>query len=168
MTYTRGINQSSSPTKYEAIKRSVGPFQLMNAPQQVVGGSGITAANSAAIIKTSDDRKEKKRLKSGHTKCLAFYIAGDVDFEAGTLTSLMLPTPTKAFSDALGEPTLEERAESLKRLLDCNNAYRPTEMLAIANDCDMEHHDILLVKSIVTGRFSPAPLKSRATNYGRR
>ena len=117
MTYTRGINQSSSPTEYEAIKRSVGTFQIVNAPQQVVGGSGITAENVAAIIKTSDNRKEKKRLKSGHTKCLAFYIAGDVDFEAGTLTSLMLPTRTKAFSDALGEPTLEERAECLKHLL---------------------------------------------------
>ena len=158
MTYTRGINQSSSPAEYDAIKRSVGPFQVMNVPQQIVGASGITAANVAAIIETSDDRKEKKRLKSGHTKCLAFYIAGDVDFEAGTLTSLTLPTPTKAFSDALGESTLEERAESLKRLLDSNNAFRPQEMLAIANDRDMDHHDILLVKSIVTGRFSPAPL----------
>ena len=106
MTYPRGINQSSSPAEYDAIKRSVGPFQVMNAPQQVVGGSGITAANVAAIIKTSDARKEKKRLKSGHTNCLAFFIAVNVDFEAGTLTSLMLPTPTKAFSDALGEPTL--------------------------------------------------------------
>ena len=71
-----------------------------------IKGSGITAANVAAIIKKGKDSKEKKRLKSGHTKCLAFYIGGDVDFEADTLTSLMLPTPTKAFSDALGEPTL--------------------------------------------------------------
>ena len=80
MTYTMGINQSSSPTEYEAIKRSVGHFQLVNAPQQGVGGSGNRAATVAAFIKTSDERKEKKRLESVHTNCLAFYIAGDVDF----------------------------------------------------------------------------------------
>ena len=158
MTFTSGINQSSSPNKYETIKKNVGPFQTLSAPQQVAGGSGITAENVAAIIETSNDRKKKKRLKSGHTKRLTFYIAGDVDFKTGTLNSLVLPTLTKAFSDALCEPTLEKRAESLKRLLDSNNAYRPKEMLAIANNRNMEHHDIFLVKSIVTGRFSTAPL----------
>ena len=97
---------------------NVGPFQTSSTPQQAVGGSGITAENVRAIIETSDDRKEKKRLKSGHVNCLAFYIAGDVDFDTGTLNSLVLPTPTKAkgFSNALGEPTLEVRAESLTAL----------------------------------------------------
>ena len=112
----------------------------------------------AKIIETSSDRLEKKRLTSGHVKCLGFYLGGDVDFETGTVKSVVIPTLTQAFQDALKESTLEERAEALKRLLDSNNAYRPQEMLALANDRDMENHDMLLVKSIVTGRFSPVPL----------
>ena len=102
--FTSSINQASNPTEYEAIKRCVAPFQAIAVPQQVAGGGGISADNMAKIIKTSSDQSEKKRLKSGHVKCLEFYLGGDVDFEAGTVTSLAIPTLTQAFQDALQEP----------------------------------------------------------------
>ena len=56
------------------------------------------------------------------------------------------------------EITLDERAEALKRLLDSNNAHCPTEMLATANDCNIENHNPLMVKHIVCGRFAVTPL----------
>ena len=105
-TFTSGINQASNPIKYEYIKTSIGLFQILTAPQQAVRGSGITPENVAKIIKTSANRVEKKRLKSGHTKCLAFLIVGEVDFKVGTVTSLVLSTLTQAYNNALQEPTI--------------------------------------------------------------
>ena len=84
-TFTSGINRASNPTKYDSIRTSVAPFQVLTAPQQVVGGAGITADNMAKIIESSLDRAEKKRFKSRYIKSLSFFTAGEADFKAGTV-----------------------------------------------------------------------------------
>ena len=88
-------------------------------------------------------------------------MAGDVNFETGEITELILPTPSKAYEDANKLQSLEERGDALKRILDTNNASRPKgAIIAISSDSNMKCHDIHMCNQVLKGACNKKPIDS--------
>ena len=87
------------------------------------------------------------------------FIAGNVNFNRGTIQSLILLTPTNAHTIANKEETLDERTDHLKNILDTNNSAEMGLVSAMATHHDMVDHDSQMVRQLTLGRFAQLPMQ---------
>ena len=99
-------------------------------------------------------------MKKGFIRQKGHYIDGAVDFETGTLTSLLLPEPTAAHVLANKEQSTEERINAIKLILDFENSHcTKGHAMAMEIARSMKDHPINVVRQLVIENFTPTPLK---------
>ena len=92
-------------------------------------------------MKNKDDRIKLARLKKRGVKLMGVFVEGGGNFSESTLTSIVFPTPTKAYIEAINETMVEEQADVIRRMLDLKNSFCPVgDIIAIATGQSMEDH----------------------------
>ncbi len=155
------LTKTLHPQTFEERRQFLGPYKTaaVTPPTAPAGGTLTQTAvdKLATAMTTKEDRREAEKLRDGLVSTKAVFMAGVLDKKKGEITSLAIPTTTQAFTQALKQTTIAERARKLKRMLDTNNRARPAGSTN-AVFRDMANHDINLVKVLVTGDFSQVPI----------
>jgi hypothetical protein len=86
-------------------------------------------------------------------------VAGVISFDKASLSSVILPTPTKAHENVNGKTSLDERLDAFKRILDTSNVQRVEGRLYALESCrSMSLHNHQLCRQFLLGNWSPTPV----------
>ena len=104
LMYAVSINDTTHPPDYATIKGRLLPFfgavpqppTVAVTPQAPAGLGGFTPAEFAEALSTREEKKESNKLRDGFYRSQSIFFKGVASFSKSTLTSIALPTPTRA------------------------------------------------------------------------
>lgn len=158
--YTSSINEVTHPSEITLLRDRLDHlFEVIQDAAPVTPHAPFSPADFAAALTTRDERKETTKLRDGYLKLQGLFVAGVISFDKASLSSVILPTPTKAHENVNGKTSLDERLDAFKRILDTSNAQRVDGRLYALESCrSMSHHDHQLCRQFLLGNWSPTPV----------
>ncbi len=142
--YTSSINEATHPAELTILRAPLDHlFEIILDSTPVTSPATFSPADFAAALTTRDERKETTKLRDGFLKLQGISVAGVISFGQASLSSVILPTATKAYENVNSKTTLDKRLDAFKRILDTSNAQRVEGCLYALESCrSMPLHDL--------------------------